>query len=382
MGLRGLFLACGMALVGAVWGQYTDMECWLGAGVKQSVNKSWSWSLQWENRFTQDASWHEQGLVDAALEYRLNKHWDVNMQWRFSERQGLDGGYTARRRVALRAIGGWRLGPGKAAVRLMASEDWLARSVFLPNEATAVPANFTPVWRTRVGYGVRLNKRWKADASWEVFYRSGGRWNERWQLALGADLTKRWGAEVAYLWGNAWLDTDPWRSHVIRVQTNYALQKPKRPLRPVPATRVYESGKRMRMVPEPDCAVCDAAAIRITEVHTQGKPSDYIEIQNASNQPCSLKGWHITDAKDKDGWSLPEHCLASGAVVLGYEDGRNGFNFGLSSDGEVLFLVAPSGEIAVERPLLPALENRSQGLDSTGSWTHLVPTPGEVEADN
>lgn len=382
MRLRGLFLACGMALGSVVQGQYTDAECWLGAGVKQSVNKSWSWSLQWENRFTQDMSWHEQGLVDAALEYRLNKHWDLNMQWRFSERHGSSGGYTARRRLALRAIGGWKLGAGKASVRLMAAEDWLARSVFLPNELMAGSANFSPVWRTRLGYSIKFNKRWKAGASWEVFYRSGGRWNERWQVAVGKELTKRWDAEVAYLWGNDWLDVDPWRSHVVRVQTSYSLQKPKRPLRPVPSTRVYEQGKRMRLVPVPDCAVCDSTAIRITEVHTQGKFADYIEIQNASDRPCSMKGWHLTDSRDKMGWSLPGYCLAPGAVVLGYEDGRNGFNFGLSSDGEVLFLVAPSGEIESEINVLPALENRSQGLDSKGNWTHMAPTPGVVEAYN
>lgn len=382
MGVRGFVLVCSLALSSGTWCQYTDMECWLGTGVSQSLDKSWSWSLQWENRFTQDASWHEQGFVDAAFEYRLNKHWDLNMQWRFSERHGLDGGYTARRRLALRAIGGWKVGEGKASLRLMATEDWLARSVFRAAETGASSPEFSPVVRTRVGYAYALNKRWKADASWEVFYRTGGRWSERWQVALGVDLTKRWGAEVAYLWGNAWMDADTWRSHVIRLQTSYALQKPKRPLRPVPPTRVYEQGKRMHMVPVPDCPVCDASAIRITEVHTQGSPSDYIEVQNASASSCSMAGWRITDDVEGTAWSLPAHCLPAGAVVLGYEDGRNGFNFGLSSGGEVLFLVAPSGEIAGKTTLLPALENQAQGRDSAGNWTHMDPTPGVVGADN
>lgn len=384
MGARGLVLAFLMVAVGAAHGQYTDTECWLGTGVDQVLNKSWSWSLQWENRFTHSASRHEQGLVDAALEYRLNKHWDLNMQWRFSERQGLDGGYTARRRLALRAAGSWKVAGGKAALRLMATEDWLAQPVRAVGESLIVERDFTPVLRTRVGYGYKLNKRWKTDVSWEVFYRGGGQWNERWQLAVGADLSKRWGAEVAYLWGNVWMEADPWRSHVFRVQTTYSLRKPDHLLRPVPGLRVYENGKRMRTVPVPEseCPVCGPAAIRITEVHTQGQPADYIELQNDSNHRCAITGWRLTDSMEKEGWVLPPECLEPGALILGYQDGRNGFSFGLSVEGETLILVGPAGEIVREFALLPAVEGRSQGLDSAGNWTYLTPSPGTTRDGN
>lgn len=384
MRVLSLALVCLTVGVGTACGQYTDVECWLGAGVDQRLNRHWSWSLQWENRFTQDASWHEQGLVDAALEYRLNKHWDLNMQWRFSERQGLDGGYTARRRLAMRAAGSWKVGGGKAALRLMATEDWLAQPVFVAGESLNIDRDFTPVLRTRLGYGYKLNERWDVDVSWEVFYRSGGQWNERWQLAVGTDLSKRWGAEVAYLWGNAWLEPDPWRSHVVRVQTTYSLRRPDRPIRPVPPARVYENGKRMRSVPlqESECPVCGSDAIRITEVHTQGQPADYIELQNASTERCTLAGWRVTDSAEKEGWVLPRVCLEPQALVLGYQYGRNGFSFGLSADGEALILVGPGGEVVSEQRLLPANEDRSQGLDSGGNWTHLTPSPGTKERSN
>lgn len=384
MSLRGLALACWMVWAGYAQGQYTDVECWLGAGVDQSLNKDWSWSLQWENRFTQDASWHEQGLIDAALEYRLSKHWDLNMQWRFSERLGLDGGYTARRRLALRASGSWKWGGGKAAIRLMATEDWLARTVFSAGESGSLSRDFTPVLRARLGYGFKLNKRWKADASWEVFYRSGGAWSERWQFAVGADFSKRWGAELAYLWGNVWMEADPWRSHVVRVQTTYTLRKPDRPFRRTPALRVYEGGQRMRTVPVPEseCPVCGPNAIRITEVHNQGQPADYIELQNASNQRCSLMGWRLTDSIERKGWALPQVCLEPRALVLGYQDGLNGFPFGLSADGEALILVAPSGELVREFTLLPANKNKSQGPDFSGNWTYLAPSPGASDDGN
>jgi hypothetical protein len=384
MGARCLVLVCLTVIVGTASGQYTDMECWLGTGVDQSLNKQWSWSLQWENRFTQDASWHEQGLVDAALEYRLNKHWDLNMQWRFSERQGLDGGYTARRRLALRAAGSWKAAGGKASLRLMATEDWLAQPVFAGVESLTVDRDFTPVWRTRLGYGYKLNKRWKADVSWEVFFRSGGQWSERWQLAVGADLPKRWGVEVAYLWGNVWMESDPWRSHVVRVQTTYSLRKPDRPLRPIPAARVYEDGQRMRRVSaaELECPVCAPSALCITEVRTQGQPADYIELQNISDQRCSTAGWRLTDSVEKEGWALPVECLEPQALILGYQGGRNGFSFGLSAAGESLILVGPDGEIVRELTLLPAVKGLSQGPDSAGNWTYLSPSPGTTQGGN
>ena len=43
--------------------QYVDEELWLGSGLKQAINKDLSWSLQWENRWTQGMRWHDQGLL-------------------------------------------------------------------------------------------------------------------------------------------------------------------------------------------------------------------------------------------------------------------------------------------------------------------------------
>ena len=107
--MRGFALLAFAAFALSASGQYTDTECWVGTGVGQSLNKTWSWSLQWENRWTQGASWHEQGLVDAAVEYRVNKHWDLNMQWRFRNVSNWTEGmpHDAALRCAPLAVGKW-----------------------------------------------------------------------------------------------------------------------------------------------------------------------------------------------------------------------------------------------------------------------------------
>ena len=378
--MRGFVLLAFAAFALSASGQYTDTECWVGTGVGQSLNKTWSWSLQWENRWSQGASWHEQGLVDAAVEYRVNKHWDLNMQWRFSERQQLDGGYAARRRIALRAIGSWKVGPGKWSTRIMTTEDWDARPWFSGVRPEGQAAPLMPTVRSRVAYGRKVADRLDAELSWEVFHRQGGRWSERWQASLGTELSKRWDVELAYLWGNEWLDPDPWRSHVLRIQTSYTLRKPDQPFKRIPSTRVYAEGQRTKL--SGTCPVCTAQQIRITEIHAKGEPADYIEVQNASDAACSLTGWRLTDDLTQVGWELPGGCLPPGAVVLGYENGRGGFPFGLSASGETLFLLDSVGDVKRQIQVLPTVENRAQGPGNSGNWSSVEPSPGKVKSDN
>ena len=361
-------------------GQYNDIECWVGSGLAQSINKDWSWSLQWENRWTQGASWHDQGLVDLALEYRLSKHWDLNAQWRLSERQGLHGAYVARRRFALRTIGSWRVGSGKLTTRIMTAEDWTARTLFSSALAETKITPSTPTIRWRLGYNQRLTNRLLAGASWEVFRREGGRWSERWRAGLDFQLSKRLGFELGYLWENEWLNTDPWRSHVVRIQTSYSIRKAKQVFNRIPATRVYAPVDQA--LANARCPVCQIDQVRITEVHNKGEPADYIEIQNLSDATCSLEGWRITDDLTKSGWVLPGACLVSGALVLGYENGRRGFSFGLSASGEVLFLIDQEGNVKRQIQVLPAVGGRSQGPGEKGVWSFLEPSPGKVNGGN
>ena len=83
--------------------------------------------------------------------------------------------------------------------------------------------NPEPTLRIRWGYEQELSKRLDAVASWEVFVRNNGRKSERWQAAVTYAASKQLKVKAAYLWGNEWGISDPWRSHVLRIQLNWKL---------------------------------------------------------------------------------------------------------------------------------------------------------------
>ena len=69
-------------------------------------------------------------------------------------------------------------------------------------------------------------------------------------------------------------------------------------------------------------------------------------------------------------------------MVLGYENGRGGFPFGLSASGEVLFLLDSAGDVKRQIQVLPTVGNQAQGLGNSGNWSFVGPSPGKVKSDN
>jgi len=365
--------ACLLATcIGQGFAQYTDVEAWLGAGIRQSFRSDWKWSLQWENRWNQDLHWHEQGLIDVAVDRKLTKHWELSAQWRFSERQEKFGGYTPQRRAALRLNGSWKAGAGDVTLRIMGTEAWRPER----NGEQFKSNVWEPTTRIRLGYGQRVWESLKADVSWEWFRRLDGDMSERWQASLAKEIAKDWDVEVAYLWGNPWRETDPWRNHIVRFQTRYTLPEvAKNKSKHIPPARVFVNGKPARSMHE-DCTPCALTDLVIQEVHSKGDPADYIEIINKGDAACDLHGWRLTDDFTSDGFTFGAVSLPSGAVWLGYEDGKNSFGFGIAAEGESLFLIQPDGLASKETTLLPALENQAQGLDSSRNWRFMNPSPG------
>lgn len=355
--------------------QYTDTEFWLGSGVSQSINKDLSWSLQWENRWTQGMRWHDQGLVDAALEYDLNKHWSLNAQWRFSERQLAEGGYATRRRGALRLLGDWKAGGGKVKGRLMWTESWNP----LLGWEDIQTRTWEPTTRMRLGYVHALASQTRAEVSWELFYRGDGQWSERRQASASWDVSKYWAVGASYMFGNTWKDDDPWRAHVLRIKTTWTLPSVRKIRRTSPPARIYKDGNAVGSRKMSACPPCKVNQLRLTEVNGKGEPADFIELLNEGDAPCDLKGWRITEALDRSGWTFPSVVLPASACWLGFEGGRNSFDFGISADGETLFLIGPNGVNFQKHLVLESTEYRSQGVDKSGVWNIFEPSPGLVE---
>jgi hypothetical protein len=85
-----------------------------------------------------------------------------------------------------------------------------------------------------------------------------------------------------------------------------------------------------------------------------GDESDWIELFNSSTQSISLLGWSLTDDPANLGkWKFPSTTIGGGARLVVFASdknrtavpGRLHTNFKLSSSGEFLALVNPSGEV-------------------------------------
>ena len=88
-----------------------------------------------------------------------------------------------------------------------------------------------------------------------------------------------------------------------------------------------------------------------------GDFSDWIEIYNAGDTPALLDGWSLTDdASTLDKWKFPAVIIQSNTFLLVFASGKDltdpaselHTSFKLSSGGEYLALVDPSGLIVSE----------------------------------
>lgn len=357
--------------------QYADVGLWFGTGLKQEVSKAWNWTVEWENRWNMGLSHHDRMLVDLGLERRLNKHWDVSAQWRWSEEDEVLG-YLPSSRIALRFTGGWKLGHGQMKTRLMATQDVMNSS----NSEDIGNANFGPTLRFRTGYDFQLNQRWEVGMSCELLkspplmIRNDLR--SRLQMGVSRNMSDSWTLSAIYLLGNEWFEADPWTDHILRIQSNWNLAdwNEWRSRQRLPKARTYPQQPAARLSLNPsEISVCSSEHLRWSEVDAKGDPADFIELKNTSNQRCSLEGWRLTDSLEQLGLIFGPVFIPAEGYWVGFEGGQESFDFGISSEGESLFLISPTGE---ELPLttINQPDNRSQHLDLSGVLKLLAPTPG------
>lgn len=115
---------------------------------------------------------------------------------------------------------------------------------------------------------------------------------------------------------------------------------------------------------------------------------DYVELYNRSGETANLSGWYLTDDEQNlRKWRIPDVSLASGEYLVIFcskldrtdDPARLHTNFGLSSEGESLFLVDSQGRVMdrVDFDLLKA--NVAWSLGSDGSWSSsAAPSPGKA----
>ncbi|MEL6104539.1 MAG: lamin tail domain-containing protein [Planctomycetota bacterium] len=105
-----------------------------------------------------------------------------------------------------------------------------------------------------------------------------------------------------------------------------------------------------------------------------GDSSDWVEIYNPGSMPIDLAGWSLTDdSSDLTRWNFPSTVLGPADSLIVFASGKDRAianselhtNFSLSSSGEYLALVDPSGDIANHfEPEYPSqFSNVSYGME-------------------
>ena len=141
--------------------------------------------------------------------------------------------------------------------------------------------------------------------------------------------------------------------------------------------------------PTPDLRQ-DADKIRVAELMCRNKAtlrdedgdfSDWIELENFSDQPVELEGWSLADRPDRKGWVLPARTLGPGERLLLYADRKDRRGEVLHTDfalspGEQLYLYDSHGT-SVSQVLCGERADVSRSLREDGSWQDCYfPTPG------
>jgi hypothetical protein len=110
--------------------------------------------------------------------------------------------------------------------------------------------------------------------------------------------------------------------------------------------------------------------IFLNEVAAKG--SDWLEIYNGTGASVNLSGYMIYDDPALK-FTLPSMTIAAGGFVVLYCDGTgvgDHTNFGLSSQGETIFLEDPKGTLVdqVDFPAMSGSQSYARFPDGTGDW--------------
>ncbi|MCC7453416.1 MAG: DUF2490 domain-containing protein [Crocinitomix sp.] len=84
--MRKFLTAIGIFVVGTSFGQTTDAELWVGAGLSADINKKFNLSYETQGRFYKNASTLKTYYNELSGSYKLSKSFDVGLAYRFSRR--------------------------------------------------------------------------------------------------------------------------------------------------------------------------------------------------------------------------------------------------------------------------------------------------------
>ena len=130
---------------------------------------------------------------------------------------------------------------------------------------------------------------------------------------------------------------------------------------------------------------CILGSVYVSEAANQGDPDDYIEVVNGGSVECTLAGFQLDDSEELEDFTFGNVILAPGEYWLGYENGENSFNSGLSGSGDIVVFADAAGNILTvileESIEIEGGVELSQSYGANGTGCYTLPTPGEANSD-
>ena len=112
---------------------------------------------------------------------------------------------------------------------------------------------------------------------------------------------------------------------------------------------------------------------------SQGRRLDYIELYNPGDTPADISQYKLTDKEDFIGYTFPQGTMVQPKTYLLLQcdpDGGNGLNFGISKEGETLFLYN-SANVCVQTLFVPAMQDDQAYVREESGWrVESFGTPG------
>lgn len=114
-----------------------------------------------------------------------------------------------------------------------------------------------------------------------------------------------------------------------------------------------------------------------------GDYSDWIEIENLSDEDIAVGGWYLSDDHDNlIKWLFPEYTIPAKGFLVVFASGKDKrltelhANFKLSGLGEELFLIQPDGKTIASSVTFPPQHADVSYSYINQSWVFSSPTPG------
>jgi hypothetical protein len=150
-----------------------------------------------------------------------------------------------------------------------------------------------------------------------------------------------------------------------------------------PPRAEYEDSVLIVVVPVPPPIVINEflADNATTQADQNGEFDDWIELHNLSDQPISLKGFHLSDKPGTIGkWTFPDTSIAANGYLIIWAD-ENGTqvglhaNFKLSASGEAVVFSDTSLTIIDSLSFGPQTKDVSLGRCPNGTGTFMTMSP-------